>query len=87
MLRAVRNERPVSRFGLTTARALGTAVKRNRLRRRLREAIRSLPVVQGWDVVVNARRGAAEADYWSLRAQVVELMERAGVLEQGASRT
>ena len=87
MLRAVRNERPVSRFGFTTARALGTAVKRNRLRRRLREAIRSLPVVQGWDVVVNTRRGAAEADYWVLRAQVMKLMERAGVLEQGASRT
>lgn len=87
VLRAVRNQRPLSRFGLTTARALGNAVKRNRVRRRLREAIRSLPVVEGWDVVLNARRGSAEADYWTLRTQVMKLMERAGLLEEGASPT
>ena len=55
---------------------------RNRVKRRLREAVRSLPVAPGWDLVLNARRGAEEADYHRLRAVVAGLMGRAGVLEK-----
>jgi ribonuclease P protein component len=80
VLRALPTGAP-SRFGFTAGVAIGNAVTRNRLKRRLREAIRSLPVSPGWDLVLNARRGAGEADYGRLRNQVSELMERAGVLE------
>jgi ribonuclease P protein component len=81
VLRALRTGQPLSRFGFTAAKTLGNAVVRNRLKRRLREAVRSLDVVPGWDVVVNARRGAGVADYQRLRAQVNELMVQAGLLE------
>ena len=80
VLRALRTGGP-SRFGLTAAVAVGGAVVRNRLKRRLREAIRSLSVAEGWDVVLNARRGAGQADYHRLRGQVRELMKRAWLLE------
>ena len=80
ILRALRTSRPLSRFGFTVGRPLGKAVVRNRVKRRLREAVRSLPVVPGWDLVLNARRGAEEADYHRLRSVVAELMSRAGVL-------
>ena len=73
-----------SRFGFTAGVAVGSAVVRNRLKRRLREITRSLPVSNGWDVVLNARRGAGEADYWRLHGQVRELMERGGLLERPA---
>lgn len=89
ILRALRTGRPLSRFGFTAGLALGKAVVRNRLKRRLREAVRSLPVAAGWDLVLNARRGAAEADYYRLRAVVSDLMARAGALrdsEEGSTR-
>jgi len=80
VLRTLATDGP-SRFGFTAGVALGNAVVRNRLKRRLREAVRSLPVSSGWDVVVNGRRGAGEADYWRLRRELAELMERAGLLD------
>ncbi len=86
MLRALRTDRPLSRFGFTAGGTIGNAVVRNRLKRRLREALRSLPVGPGWDVVVNARRGAAEVDYHRLRAVVGELLARAGALEAGETQ-
>lgn len=80
ILRAVRTGRPLSRVGFTVGRALGGAVVRNRLKRRLRQAVRSLPLAPGWDLVLNARRGAAKADYHRLREALTGVMRRAGVL-------
>lgn len=82
MLRAVQTGSEVSRVGFTTGRALGNAVVRNRLKRRLREAVWSLPVRDGWDIVINARRGAETADYGHLQSCVGDLMRRAGVLRE-----
>ena len=73
VLRALRTDQSPSRFGFTVAGRLGNAVVRNRLKRRLREAVRSLSVVAGWDIVLNARSGAPEADYHQLRSAVAGL--------------
>lgn len=81
VLRALRTGHELSRFGFTVRQALGNAVVRNRIKRRLREAVRSLPVAAGWDLVLNARAGAVEVDYHRLRAEVGKLMASAGVLE------
>jgi ribonuclease P protein component len=82
VLRALPNGQQTSRFGFTAGQALGNAVVRNRIKRRLREAARSLPVAAGWDLVINSRRGAPEADYWQLRADLERLLARAGVLQE-----
>ncbi|MFL6463528.1 MAG: ribonuclease P protein component [Bryobacteraceae bacterium] len=62
----------VSRFGFTVPRALGKAVKRNRIRRRLRETVRSefasLPT--GWVIVFNPRRTVLDAPFSELRREV-----------------
>ena len=52
-----RTDLETTRFGLSTGRALGGAVVRNRVRRRLREALRVMaPSFQpGWDVLIIAR--------------------------------
>ena len=86
ILRALHTGQPLSRFGFTVGHALGKAVVRNRLKRRLREAARSFPVAPGWDLVVNARRGAQEADYHRLRSVFGELMGRAAVLRDEEPR-
>ena len=81
VLRALRTDGPVSRFGFATSRALGGAVVRNTVKRRLREIVRSLPVAGGWDIVLNARASSVGAKYADLSRSVETLMRRAGVLE------
>lgn len=60
------------RVGLTVPRAVGNAVARNRVKRRLREAIRrhwpELP--DGLEIVFHARRPIVEAAWLRLEAEV-----------------
>ena len=86
VLRALRTDLPSSRFGFPVRQAVGNAVVRNRIKRRLREVVSAMPIAGGWDVVVSARVGAADADYQRLRKTVRDLMTRAGVLN-GAKGT
>lgn len=82
VLRILASGQPLSRFGFTTGKAIGNAVTRNRVKRRLREAVRALPVTPGWDVVLNARRGSGEAAYADLAREVHGLLGRARLLEK-----
>lgn len=81
VLRVLATSRPESRFGFAVGKAVGNAVVRNLVKRRLREAIREQPFIAGWDAVIGARRGAAEAPYQRLTEDVSRLMERAGMLK------
>ncbi|HXF50495.1 MAG TPA: ribonuclease P protein component [Dehalococcoidia bacterium] len=80
-IRVLPNGLDVTRFGIATGRAIGGAVVRNRVKRRVREGLRTLPVAPGWDIVVNVRRPAVEADYWRLRDAAAKLLARAGLLQ------
>ena len=58
------------RFGFTVTRKIGNAVVRNRIRRRFKEALRSLPpgiIVPGHDYVVIARPGVIEQPFAELK--------------------
>lgn len=81
VLRVRPNERPCSRFGFVAGKVVGKAVIRNRTKRRLRAAVDSLPVVAGLDIVIGARRPAADARYSDLRGTLERLLRRAGALE------
>jgi len=67
-----------ARFGLTTPRALGKAVVRNRLKRRMREAIRRQMenAPDRWSIVFNPRRNVAEAPFEDLCREVGRILER-----------
>ena len=65
-----------SRFCFIAGKRVGNAVVRNRVKRRLREAVRSHDFRPGWDAIVMARRGAGEADYAALQKAVSNLMRR-----------
>ncbi len=67
-----------TRVGFTTPRALGKAVLRNRVRRRIREAVRvnlwRLP--DGWSLVFNPRRIAVNRPFSEIVAEVEQVLAR-----------
>jgi ribonuclease P protein component len=67
---------PISRFGISVKKALGGAVVRNRIRRRIREILRRnrTEIPSGWDIVIHPRRSAAEAPFAPLEAELVRLL-------------
>jgi len=79
-LRLLPNQLPHNRYGFAAGKTVGKAVVRNRVKRRLREGMRTLPVQSGWDIVVIARARAAAADFHALRQATAGLLSRAGVL-------
>ena len=76
--RATGAEQP-TRFGWSVKRALGGAVVRNRIRRRIREIVRlhrsELPA--GWDVVIHPRASVAKAEFVALGEELVALIRNA----------
>jgi len=71
-----------SRIGFSVSRRVGGAVQRNRVKRRLREVIRrKLPrIAPGYDLVITARPGAADARMETLEQDVAVLLARARLL-------
>ncbi|HUQ92823.1 MAG TPA: ribonuclease P protein component [Bryobacteraceae bacterium] len=68
------------RIGFTVPRALGRAVRRNRMRRRVREAIRLEAAMIGpqWDVVINPRKALHDAPWEAICREVRKLVLRCG---------
>ena len=62
-----------ARVGFTVSKALGGAVQRNRMKRRLREAVR-LQGVPGMDadIVINPRRTLLTAEFADLRNEIAK---------------
>ncbi|MCJ7569842.1 MAG: ribonuclease P protein component [Anaerolineales bacterium] len=81
VLIASANNRPISRFGFSTGKALGSAVRRNRAKRLLREAIRGhLAVIEpGWDIVIIARPIIFESSWSEIQRAISDLIQRAGL--------
>ena len=71
-----------SRFAFVVSKRVGNAVVRNRLKRRLREAVRRSPVSEGWDAVFIARRGIERAGFSELNRAVSNLFRRSGIVRQ-----
>jgi ribonuclease P protein component len=79
---ARRGDNQATRVGISVSRRLGSAVVRNRVKRRIREAMRRrLQAVRpGWDLVLIARTAAAAARYQQLAMTLDHLLRRAGLL-------
>lgn len=67
-----------ARFGFTTPRALGKAVERNRIKRRMREAVRTQldAISSNWVIVFNPRRAVLDAPFEDLRREVARIFTR-----------
>jgi len=71
------NQLPVSRFGFSIKKALGGAVVRNRIRRRVREIVRChrTEIPAGWDIVIHPKTSVLRAEFAGLTADLVRLMK------------
>ncbi|HUY15098.1 MAG TPA: ribonuclease P protein component [Terriglobia bacterium] len=68
-----------TRLGITTPSALGGAVVRNRIKRRLREVFRlnQARIPAGWDMVLNPRPKIATMPFESLTREMLRLFPAA----------
>jgi len=76
----------ISRFGWSVRKALGGAVQRNRIRRRIREIVRvhRQEIAAGWDIVIHPRSSAAKTKFAALEAELRGLLPKA---DAGSGRT
>lgn len=86
LMRYRRNDLERTRYGISTARRLGSAVVRNRIRRRLRTVLTRLNdrVEPGWDILIVARTPAALASQAQLEEVLIKLISSAGLLANNA---
>ncbi len=77
-----------SRFGFAIGRRLGKAVDRNRLKRRMREAVRVRiqkgEIIAGWDILFIARRAAQDASFHQVDEAIGLLLRRAGLVSEAS---
>lgn len=78
----VPNHLPHNRYGIITTRRLGSAVARNRVKRRIREAARHWHsrIAQGYDVIVIPRPPALTCPYPELLEAMAVGLRRANLL-------
>jgi ribonuclease P protein component len=74
-----RNSLDCNRFGMSVRKALGGAVARNRVRRRIREILRQhrQEIAPGWDIVIQPRAPAVKASFPILTAEVLRVLRSA----------
>lgn len=69
-----------ARLGVTVPRAVGKAVSRNRIKRRIREAFRHHRAELGpqWDIVLNPRRTVLTAPFEELERSFQKVIQKCG---------
>lgn len=73
-----KNEVTLSRFGFSIKKALGGAVVRNRIRRRLREMVRchQQEIPRGWDIVIHPKNSVSKAAFAALTDDLLRLLKK-----------
>ncbi len=83
IMKVLPNGLNLSRCGFSVTKKVGKAVRRNRLRRLLKETVRLQLIRPGWDIIFIVRPRAAAANYHQLGKTVTELLARARLLQRG----
>jgi len=78
---SLRNGKSENRLGITVSTKLGGAVRRNRIRRRLKEIYRlsEHTLHTGYDIVIVARLRSRHAGYNELESSVLSLFGKLGL--------
>ena len=82
VLAFLQNELDYSRFGFVVSKRLGKAVRRNKIKRQMREAARiRVPCIKsGFDIVFIVRQPTHQATYQEIEQSMEFLLQKAGLL-------
>ena len=82
VLKREKSDHPNVRIGVAAGRSVGTAVTRNRAKRLLREAMRTMipNIASNLDLILIARAGLASASLDDTRKAVQNLLQRAQLI-------
>lgn len=74
----------INRVGFTVTRKIKGSVKRNRIRRLMRECFRLNHniIKQGYEMIFIAKQSALEATYYEIKDSILELFKKAKILER-----
>jgi len=75
------NHTEETRFALSVSKKYGIAVKRNQMKRRIREIVSSLSFKEGFDVFVIAKNRSSSLSFISIKQELTELFKKAQLLE------
>ena len=80
----LRNDSGRNRLGISVSKKVGNSVVRHRIARLLRESLRlhEDEIESGYDIVMVARSGAAEADYHQVSRSVLHLAHLHRILKE-----
>jgi ribonuclease P protein component len=78
---AAQNQASLPRIGLTAGKVLGKAHERNRIKRRMREALRRHVdlVPGGCDLILHPRRSVLTMEFAKLEAEIVRILQQAKI--------
>jgi len=70
----MKNDLGITRLGITVSRKVGNAVRRNKLKRRIREFYRlhKSYFPRGFDIVIAAKRGAVDMGFFKIKEELGE---------------
>jgi ribonuclease P protein component len=82
VLKREKSDHPNVRIGVAAGRSIGTAVTRNRAKRLLREAIRTMipNIASNLDLILIARTGLVTASLEDTRQALQNLLQRAQII-------
>lgn len=80
VVKALPNQLGYYRYGIVVSKKIGTAVVRNRVRRRLREIIRQMAIRPGWDIIIVARPGIIKGSFAGIRDALGGIFIKAGLI-------
>lgn len=84
VLIAAPNDSSTVRIGVSASNKIGTAVKRNKAKRRIRSCLYDLlpSLKEGWDLVLRARKPICDSSYLEIFNAITNVLYQANLLER-----
>jgi ribonuclease P protein component len=87
VLRALPSAEANTRIGIAAGKALGSAVVRHKVQRRLREVMREKQLPSGWDIVLIARPPLVGVTFAQVNDAVNDMLNRAHLQPNTVNQT